>query len=216
VSRLEFTDDCVTAADAIARAAAVRNRKRLMPAVILAPIATVIPPVPFENRAPTIPPIACYLIEKHGFPINDALDIANGIVPTHEPRSIGAIKKAVCERFEITKEEIESSSRDLLICGARNVSMALCRHLTCRTYMDIGFWHNRNHAIVYDAHVLYLPLLRKARLSMSSPIPQWIEACYPFTMDRIERRRILSRQAMRNNRQDYPASGTASGRPGVR
>jgi len=66
--------------------------------------------------------------------------------------SIVSVRKAVCEYYNLTKQQIISKNRTKNISNARQIAMYLCRKHTDATYEEIGReFSGRNHATVLSA-----------------------------------------------------------------
>ncbi len=66
--------------------------------------------------------------------------------------SIISVRKAVCEYYNLTKQQIISKNRTKNISNARQIAMYLCRKYTNATYEEIGReFGGRNHATVLSA-----------------------------------------------------------------
>ncbi len=66
--------------------------------------------------------------------------------------AISTVRKAVCDYYNLTKQQITSANRTKNISNARQISMYLCRKLLDATYDDIGReFGGRDHSTVMSA-----------------------------------------------------------------
>lgn len=85
-------------------------------------------------------------------------EVLDGLYPTaqparHGPPSIGDIKRAACQRFELTPEELLSPSRTARVSWPRQVAMYLARELTGESLPAIGRqFGGRDHTTVLHAY----------------------------------------------------------------
>ena len=71
--------------------------------------------------------------------------------PIYDPK-MRDIKKTVAWYFEVTPDQIDSASRQASFTYPRQVAMYLCRHLTKRSYPEIGrFFGRRDHTTAIHA-----------------------------------------------------------------
>jgi chromosomal replication initiator protein len=83
-----------------------------------------------------------------------ATEVLDGLYPKTEPRprSIADIKRVTCEQFELTPEELLSSSRTARLAWPRQVAMYLARELTQESFPAIGReFGGRDHTTVLHA-----------------------------------------------------------------
>ena len=63
--------------------------------------------------------------------------------------TISTVRKAVCDYYNLTKQQITSANRTKSISNARQIAMYLCRKLLDATYDDIGReFGGRDHSTV--------------------------------------------------------------------
>ena len=98
-------------------------------------------------------------------------EVVDGLYPRRSPRraSIDEIKTAVCERFEISPDELISSARTARVTWPRQAAMYLARELTSQSLPSIGReFGGRDHTTVMHAlkraekQIAGDPALRKA------------------------------------------------------
>ena len=66
--------------------------------------------------------------------------------------AISTVRKAVCDYYNLTKQQITSANRTKSISNARQIAMYLCRKLLDSTYEDIGReFGGRDHSTVMSA-----------------------------------------------------------------
>jgi len=66
--------------------------------------------------------------------------------------TISNVRKAVCDYYNLTKQQITSASRTKNIANARHIAMYLCRKLVDAPYQEIGKeFGNRDHSTVMSA-----------------------------------------------------------------
>ena len=66
--------------------------------------------------------------------------------------AISSVRKAVCDYYNLTKQQITSANRTRNISNARQIAMYLCRKLLDATYDDIGQeFGGRDHSTVMNA-----------------------------------------------------------------
>jgi chromosomal replication initiator protein len=81
-------------------------------------------------------------------------EVVDGLYPRSTPRraSIEEIKAAVCERFDISSEELVSASRTARVTWPRQAAMYLARELTSQSLPSIGReFGGRDHTTVMHA-----------------------------------------------------------------
>jgi chromosomal replication initiator protein len=91
-----------------------------------------------------------------GRPLNAELagEVLDGLYPTINPpvRSIAEIKDAACERFDVSSDELISSTRTARLAWPRQVAMYLARELTQASLPTIGReFGGRDHTTVLHA-----------------------------------------------------------------
>jgi len=66
--------------------------------------------------------------------------------------AISTVRKAVCDYYNLTKQQITSANRTRNISNARQIAMYLCRKLLDATYDDIGKeFGGRDHSTVMNS-----------------------------------------------------------------
>ena len=66
--------------------------------------------------------------------------------------AISTVRKAVCDYYNLTKQQITSANRTKNISNARQIAMYLCRKLVDATYDDIGKeFGGRDHSTVMSS-----------------------------------------------------------------
>ncbi len=66
--------------------------------------------------------------------------------------NISAIRRTVCDYYNLTKQQIVSKNRTKNIANARNIAMYLCRKLLDAPYKDIGNeFGKRDHTTVMSS-----------------------------------------------------------------
>ena len=96
------------------------------------------------------------------FPINDEKDhislklaveaFKDQIKEGKNELTISTVRKAVCDYYNLTKQQITSANRTRNISNARQIAMYLCRKLLDATYDDIGQeFGGRDHSTVMNA-----------------------------------------------------------------
>ena len=70
----------------------------------------------------------------------------------HDELTISSVRKAVCDYYNLTKQQITSANRTKNISNARQIAMYLCRKLCDATYDDIGReFGGRDHSTVINS-----------------------------------------------------------------
>jgi chromosomal replication initiator protein len=83
-----------------------------------------------------------------------AHEVLDGLYPSSKPqaRSLAEIQRAACEQFDITPEELLSSSRAARVVWPRQVAMYIARELTSESLPSIGrHFGGRDHTTVLHA-----------------------------------------------------------------
>lgn len=127
-------------------------------------------------------------------------------VPVHErdwldvqtKYAIADIVKEVCEQFGVSRNEILSRRRSAEITSPRQVAMTLAKHLTARSFPEIGRKiGDRDHTTVIHACAKYEPLMLEVikKVPDCSPIRVWVSAFkQEITLTEHARRKPYRRQ----------------------
>ena len=167
-----LTDTIHTGQEAIARAMAVRQRRRTIFARVMPPP----PPPPVEKEQPPeiIPPIIFSMPAE--FPTlqtstGGAFGLFYGyriavteISDRHKIPSIRKIQDSVCELGNLTREDLLSQRRDCRVVKVRHVGMMLARLLTLHSFPEIGRkFAGRDHSTVLHACRKLAPVAAEIR-----------------------------------------------------
>lgn len=207
---VDVTDDCTSAADAVGRARAIRAKFRAMQGP--APAAPAAPPPP-PRQSLRQQAIVRLLVEDHGFPLEAALATASEIaaIPLRAGRaSVRDIRRLVCVAFHVTEDQLDESKREPDSAIARQLSMALSRHLTGKSFRVIAMLHGGRHrTTALFAHERFLKAMTATPLGTADPAEEWIEAMVPAATQMREELRRKNSEHMRSLR----ASGAMTRRP---
>lgn len=93
--------------------------------------------------------------------------------------SISTIQRVVCKAFGVSRFDLLSDRRDIVIARPRQLAMALCCKLTKRSTMEIGRRFNRDHTIVIHNRRRYAPMIEEAEKScaLDDALEKWVQTC---------------------------------------
>lgn len=128
--------------------------------------------------------ISTLLVEAHGFTPDAAETAAKYIVPTFAAPNvvIAAIKREACLALKLAVGAIDSSSHEKDAVMARQISMALSRHLTGKPYKQIAALHSRDHTTVMYSYSRHLAAMRAANLPADATEADWVAFLVPHAL----------------------------------
>ena len=123
--------------------------------------------------------VARLLFYSINFPIDDELDhitlklatmaFKDQILENKNELSIPAIRKVVCDYYNLTKQQIISSTRTKNIANARHIAIYLCRKLLDAPYKEIGDeFGKRDHTTVMASYEKVEKLIKSDQLYMKA------------------------------------------------
>lgn len=191
-------DTCNTAEEALAAAAAVRERRKAW----AAPAARVMAPPPAApQRIPeiAIPKLPAKLTET-GFPAISGTSTAHFEISGGEGTEISlssgtasptikAIQVAVCNAAGVSMMDLVSPRRVKHLIRARHVAMMLCKRLTGRSYPEIGRrFGGRDHTTVLHALEKMAPVIAaiEPHINANAPLPSLAALSLQY-FDRLQR-----------------------------
>jgi len=177
--KVKVVDDCCSAADALARAAAVRARIKQQRAAPPRVASAAVPAQPYLRAS------SHFLGFRGGGPLDAVLWAIQPYIlaaprqPGGRPPRIVDVRKAVADISGVAEIEIISRRRTAAVVAPRQLSMALSRRLTLRSLPEIGRMHGgRDHTTVIHAVAKYGPLLDQVgeRIGTGASLAEWVAA----------------------------------------
>lgn len=107
-----------------------------------APVPKIVVKPKLETEQPAPKPLWFAMVPEPGEPL-----------PQRETPSIADIQRVICQRYNITKNDLLSVCREWRVAHPRQIAMYLCRDLTPKSLPEIGRrFGKRDHSTAHHAY----------------------------------------------------------------
>jgi len=133
-----------------------------------------------------LPQISTAILVREAYPekyppkLSQFTNVSVGVA---DPVKIARIKKAVCEHFKISHEELLATRRTFNTIVPKHIAIALSKKLTLLSYPAIGRLFNRDHSSILHTWRKIGPIIDEINLDGQS-----IENCIYLLATELERR----------------------------